>query len=164
MVTIDGTDMKCQMRFNKKFNSHKFKKGGLRYEVGVCILTGDIVWIHGPFRAGLPDIQISRSAILKGALVEGEMCEADNGYVGEDWYIKTPLGFHTRTGREGEMKKRAGQRHETVNSRLKIFKVLGSEYHHDLTFHSSCFRAVAVITQLNFRTNPPFQCEYYDDK
>ena len=156
--------MKCQMRFNPRFKSHKFNKGGLRYEVGVCLATGHLVWLHGPFRAGLPDIEISRSALVQGALVEGEMCEADNGYVGEEWYIKTPIGFHTRSEDEKKMKKRAGQRHESVNNRLKIFRVLSGDYHHPIEFHSSCFRAVAVITQLNFLENPPFQCVYYDDK
>jgi hypothetical protein len=48
LVTLDGTDMPVQMIFFKKFMSHKFKGNGLKYEVGVCIATGCIVWIHGP--------------------------------------------------------------------------------------------------------------------
>lgn len=165
LVTIDGTDMKVEMRYNKDFFSHKFKSGGLRYEVGVCIATGHIVWIHGPFRCGKNDISISRTGILRGPLEEGETCEADNGYQGEDWYIKTPAGFHIRSDKEKGVKSKAGSRHESVNGRMKIFKVLCNTFRHPALFHSSCFRAVAVITQINFSLGerPPFQVDYFDD-
>jgi hypothetical protein len=41
----------------KKF-SHKFSRAGLRYKVGVCIQTGDIVRFHGPFPTGMSDLKI----------------------------------------------------------------------------------------------------------
>ena len=54
LVRVDGTDFWiCEPKpFAKDFYSHKFAKAGLRYEVGVCIQTGLIVWINGPFAAG----------------------------------------------------------------------------------------------------------------
>lgn len=67
LVTIDGTDMPVQMGFSKKFFSHKFKSSGVRYEIGMCIQTGHIVWINGPFRCGLPDIEVARQGVI-GAL------------------------------------------------------------------------------------------------
>ena len=83
LVTIDGIDMRCEMRFNKTFYSHEFNGNGLRYEVGVCIATGDIVWISGPFRCGINDLTVSREGgLLGGTLEEGEMVEADCGYEG----------------------------------------------------------------------------------
>ncbi len=48
LVTLDGTDMPVEMKFSEKFMSHKFKGNGLKYEVGVCIATGYVVWVHGP--------------------------------------------------------------------------------------------------------------------
>lgn len=60
LVTVDGTDMPCEMLFDKRFYSHKFNGNGVRYEVGVCIATGDIVWISGPFRCGVNDLTGSR--------------------------------------------------------------------------------------------------------
>jgi len=59
--------------------SHKFNGPGLRYEVGLCIQTGDCVWIHGPFPCGTwPDLRIARDAIVD-ALDDGECYLADGG-------------------------------------------------------------------------------------
>ena len=55
------------------------KSNGLKFEVGVCIQTGGIVWINGSFRCGMADITIARQAVVS-ALEEGEMAEADGGY------------------------------------------------------------------------------------
>ena len=38
-----------------------------------------------------------------------------------------------------------------MNGRLKIFKVLEMQFWHDLVSHSSCFGAVAVFTQIDFK-------------
>ena len=157
-VTIDGTDMHCELRFDKRFYSHKFNKGGLKYELGLCIRSGSIVWINGPFRCGMPDITVSRQAILY-ALSEGERVEADLGYRGEQLKINTPNEF----GKEDleVMKSIARSRHETVNGRMKVFGVLAQRYRHDIQDHSRCFRAVAVIVQLNIETDAPlFNVEY----
>ena len=59
--------------------------------LALCILTGDIVWVIGPFPCGdRPDIEIFRFA-LKPMLGDCERVEADDGYVGEDpLNIKVP--------------------------------------------------------------------------
>lgn len=161
LVTIDDTDMPAEIGFNKEFFGVKFNHSGLKYEVGVCIATGYIVWINGPFRCGQNDVNITRTALL-GALDYGESAVADSGYVGEPHHIRTP---QVGTEDEQAMQDKARARHETVNKRLKDFKVLGpNRFRHDPIFHSSCFRAVAVITQLSFENGaPPFQVTFYDD-
>jgi hypothetical protein len=64
LVPVDGVDcrfpdvkkwdpVKEKMVMNKKLHSHKFKAAGLRFEVAVCLLTSDIVWIHGEVTAAL---------------------------------------------------------------------------------------------------------------
>lgn len=46
LVSVDGTDFRCKGRrlpdgrINKSWYSYKFDGPGLRYEVGLCILTG----------------------------------------------------------------------------------------------------------------------------
>jgi hypothetical protein len=64
--------------YNPSVLSHKSQGAGYRYEMGVCIQTGDIVWVNGPFKCGdWPDINIFRCG-LKGRLAPGEKVEADS--------------------------------------------------------------------------------------
>eukprot|EP00804_Cyclotella_cryptica_P002591 CCRYP_010417-RA/>CCRYP_010417-RA protein AED:0.07 eAED:0.04 QI:0/0/0/1/1/1/2/0/297 len=161
LITIDGTDVPVQHKFDPKLCSHKFKSNGLKYEVGVCIQTGNIVWINGPFRAGVHDITISRQAVI-GALNEGEMIKADGGYEGEPFYIKIP--DDCTSSEQRYMKTVTRSHHETANKRFKIFEVLERLFRHPFNKHSSCFRAVAVITQLNIEYGHPlYSVEYFDE-
>jgi hypothetical protein len=52
LLSGDGTDFQIAMGYSKPFWSYKFKKSGLWYEVGLCILTGDICWWSGPYAPG----------------------------------------------------------------------------------------------------------------
>lgn len=150
--------MPVGLGFNKGFYGVKFNHSGLKYEVGVCIAMGHIVWIH----PHLNDLNISRTALI-GALDRDESAVADSGYRGEPHHIRTP---EVGTEMEIEMQDLARARHETVNSRLKFFNVLGAQYfRHSISFHSSCFRAVAVITQLGFENGaPPFHVDFRDEE
>lgn len=163
LVTLDGTDLPVQMKFAEKFLSHKFKGNGLKYEVGVCILTGRIVWIHGPCRAGENDVNLSRQAFVS-FLDDNEMAIADSGYRGEFAKLKTPDYMHFRTVDDYANASVARSRHETVNQRLKNMNALVKPFRHDLEFHSSCFRAVAVIEELNIENGQPlFEVLLYDE-
>ncbi len=56
-MSIDGTDFRIlqkgpAMRGNA-FASHKYAmKSALRYELGIDILAGNLVWVSGPYLAG----------------------------------------------------------------------------------------------------------------
>ena len=66
------------------FASHKYAgKSALRYELGVDTLSGNLVWIHGPYPAGkYADIKIFNK-VLCNFLEPGERgVEADEGYRG----------------------------------------------------------------------------------
>jgi hypothetical protein len=64
LTTVDGTYFRIA-EHRKPFYSHKFKKSGLRYVVGLSIGTGDIVWLNGPYEYGQwPDISIFRDSLL----------------------------------------------------------------------------------------------------
>ena len=40
-------------------------KSGLCYEVALCIMTGDIAWINGPYDRGIwPDIKIFHDSLM----------------------------------------------------------------------------------------------------
>ena len=86
LISVDGIDFKIRepcpfvKEVNKNWFSHKFKRAGLRYEVGICIRTGHVVWLHGPFPCGkYPDLAIFNRS-LANCLDEHEMVEADRGY------------------------------------------------------------------------------------
>jgi hypothetical protein len=159
-MTVDATDLEIWQPkpFNKKWYSHKFHGPGLRYEIGVCIQTGDIVWVSGPYMCGRwPDINIFRDG-LKNWLLPGEMVEADGGYRGDE-KVRNPT--NVRNHAELMKKKAARVRHETINGCLKNWGVLNQTYRHGPETHCDCFMAVAVLTQLTFnRGNRPYQVNY----
>ena len=150
MVSVDGVDCRVP-NHGPSFSSHKFaKKRGVRYEVGLCILTGDIVWINGPFPCGdWNDLTIFRSSLISH-LEPGERVEADDGYVGEyPSYVKCPAGF--------------ANPQETVNKRFKHFEILKQIFRNDLGLHGDAMRAIAVITQITINQGERlFACGYRD--
>lgn len=151
-VTVDGTDCPIQHQLpvheeRKNYYSYKFHKSGVRYELAVCIQTGDIVWVNGPFPAGKwPDIKIFCRNLIHH-LLPGERVETDKGYRGEPC-CRLPANFLSRD--DLAAKDRARARHETVNGRLKNWGCLTTKFRHSVSCHKLCFVAVAVITQISF--------------
>ena len=67
--------------FSPKWFSHKFRGPGIRYELALCIRTGDIVWAYGGFPCGeWPDLKLARDLFAVLGLREGEKAIADRGY------------------------------------------------------------------------------------
>jgi hypothetical protein len=85
LMLIDGTN--CPVfelwPFEMKWYSQKLNGPAVKYEVGVCIKTGFIFWINGPFHGGENDGTIFKET-LSGLLAEDEAVEVDSGYVGDD--------------------------------------------------------------------------------
>jgi len=162
MLSVDGTDCPIEKK-GKRWYSHKFKKPGVRYEVGVAIKTGDICWLKGPLPCGeFPDITIFRMA-LKHDLDENERVEADLGYRGENPNsVKTPGPLYTDE-KYVAMKSAVASRHETVNKRLKQYGCLTQRFRHGVAQHAACFRAVAVLTQLAIQYGKPLYAVEYTD-
>lgn len=163
-MTVDGTDFRIAEN-GKAFFSHKFKKSGLRYEVAISILGGDIVWINGPYECGKwPDIKIMRQSLLS-ELDENERVEADDGYIGEaPARVKCPKSFTNVEATEA-MQARVRNRQETVNARFKTWQILRQIYRHDIPKHGEIFAMIAIITQLSImRGEYLFQVDYKDKK
>ena len=116
-MTIDGTDFRIpQKGIAKKgnaFASHKYAgKSALRYELGVDILAGNLVWIQGPYPAGkYTDIKIFNK-VLRNFLEPGEQVEVDEGYRGHRDKIKCPGNDVNPAGNQA-MQGRVRARHET---------------------------------------------------
>ena len=135
----------------------------MRYEIGVDILAGNIVWLEGPYAAGkYPDIKIFRSCLARW-LDPSERVEADDGYIGEaPQRVKCPGSAANPTENQA-MQSRVRSRHETLNGRLKNWEILKQVFRHDILEHGNVFRAIAVITQLSIQNGEPlFEVEYSD--
>ena len=166
-ITVDGTDFCINKQRDEptSWYSFKFKSAAVRYELGVAIQSGFIVWASRPFRAGrYPDITIFRLSGLKQKLLDaGEKAEADQGYCGEPNTISLPDEASTRE--RLSQKSIARARHETCNKRFKTFNVLAHQFRHDVDFHEKCFYAVVVLVQLMIREGiaPLFEITYTDE-
>jgi hypothetical protein len=163
LVSVDGTDFQIPYH-GRKFHSHKYKFGSaLRYEVAVCILTGELVWINGPYPAGRwNDIAIFRNA-LKSMLDPGERVEADDGYRGESpGFVKCPQSIGQLAITES-MQSLVRRRHETVNKRFKQWGILKQVFRGDISKHNQVFRFVAIVTQIAIENGEPLFGVDYED-
>lgn len=160
-VTVDGTDCPINQPqpFNSRWYSHKFKSSGLRYEVAVCIQTGWIVWVNGPYPCGRwPDIKIFRHKLIH-KLENHEKVEADLGYRGQPDSVRTPHSACSMADKRASGQARA--RHETINGRLKSFKCLSTKFRGRLDKHATFFAAVAVFVQVSIMNgDKPWQVRY----
>ena len=146
MVTVDGTDFLIQepIPFSSGWYAKKFNKSGLRYEIAICILTGDIVGYNGPFPCGTAnDLSIFRYR-TKRMLDPGEKVVADGAY--QDVKCAIPL-YATSLKHHRDMAA-ARARHETVNRKFKEWQILGSRFRHHRSKHHIPARAVFVMTQI----------------
>ena len=124
----------------------------------MCIQTGLIVWINGPFAAGkYNDITIFQSKMIY-KLLDWEMVEADQGYVGQlnKICMKYELGVC-----ENQFEAKARARGEMINGRFNNFCILMDKYRHKISMHSYVFHAVAVLMQISLTTvSPTFKVDY----
>ena len=147
------------MTCDPKWYSHKFLGPSVRYEIAVCIQTGDIVWHNGPFPCG----RWAEKTIIEGWLIhlldDDEMVETDNGYKGMPFHVRRPGNNLNHSDKVAKSMARA--RHEAVNRKLKTFGVLGKTFRHPLKRHKVCFKAVAVCTQASIELGEvPFRVQY----
>jgi hypothetical protein len=154
LMSIDGTD--CPVMepwpFQPKWYSKKFNGPGVKYEVGVCIRTGSIVWINGPFFCSVNDSTIAKQGLIP-LLTEDEGLEVDAGYMGHNKFKAPAVGLSSQQRKEKSIVR---GRHENVNSRLKQFTVLNVPFRHItneqdmMKKHGWCFTTISIVTQLKF--------------
>ena len=134
--------------------------------MGICIQTSEIVWTNGPYPCGSwPDLRIARNEIIF-LLDENEKILADGGYADGGQFFETPTGYNNEDQR---MKQRARARHETINGRLKNWKILREPFRHGVEKHCNVFLAVINITHMlmaagseEMEEHGKFQIDYHD--
>jgi hypothetical protein len=132
--------------------SHKWNKPAVAYELALALHESKIIWVSGPHQAGLSDLHIFRLG-LKQKIEHGKKMIADRGYTGYDEELSTPNALD-----QPEMKafkRRVRARQETVNARVKEFRILSDRFRHDLSKHQMVFEAVCVIVQYNIDNERP---------
>jgi hypothetical protein len=150
-MSVDGTDFMIP-EHGPKFYSFKFRRSGLRYEVGLCILTGDIVWINGPYEPGLwNDLEIFQDCLMHW-MEQNERVEADDGYLGaHPEFVKCPHGIGNNPATL-RMQARVRFRQETINKRFKNFECMKAVWRHEISRHGDAFRVIAILLQLTINT------------
>ena len=144
-VSIDGTDFRIREPhpFEPGWFSIKYKAAAVKYEVGVCIATGWIVWLFGPFRAGKNDLMVAQRGV--DLIVEdGERYIADKAYKSESavnpydaWNHDDRLYMRVVRGR-----------HETINRLFKQFKSIANTFRRDPAKHGLFMYSIANIIQI----------------
>jgi hypothetical protein len=114
----------------------------------VCILTGWLVWINGPYK---PRIWNNLSIFCNALLLEfddGERVEADNGYRGESLkYVKCPKSIGKHKALETAVAI-VWHQQETTNRRYKQWGILKQVYRGNIVEHGQAFCLCAIVTQL----------------
>jgi DDE superfamily endonuclease len=166
LMSVDGTDCPVMETwpFDKTMYSKKLNGPGVKYEVGVSITNGLIVWVNGPFKASVSDLTIFNEK-LDTLLCDDEGVEVDGVYGGNRRF-KAPDVRSSR--QEGKQKSRVRGRHENINGRLKIFQLLNIPFRHGnprekmMEKHGICFKAIAVLTQLKLMAGEALYDVEYD--
>ncbi len=79
LLSVDGTDFWIAKKYKNPLYSYKFKKLGFRYEMGLCIKTGNICWWAGPYLPGILNNEMVFKYGLTKMLEPAERVEADVG-------------------------------------------------------------------------------------
>ena len=160
VLTVDGIHCWIQepkhpvWSQDRKYYSHKYGKSGLMYELGICLSTGRLLWMRGPFPAGTSDITVARREGLVDELSRrGQKAIGDRGYNGEPATISTP-NAHDNKG-VAIFKRRALMRHENFNGIIKRFAVTHDCFRHSKERFELAFEAVCVIAQYKIENETP---------
>jgi hypothetical protein len=158
-ISVDGTHCWIEepqhpiWSQDPKYFSHKYGKAGLNYELGISLSESKLVWMNGPFRAGLNDVQVFKNEGLKAKLRHcGKMAIGDGGYGGHPYQCSTIKNHHDSKAIR-KFKSRALKRHERFNGLTKAFDCLSGRFRHGEARFKNCFEAVCVICQYQAETD-----------
>ncbi len=122
-----------------------------------------LLWLSGSHQPELyNDLDIFRLS-LATFLEPFEHVEADDGYAGEAPLKVKRSSCITVPEERKRMMSRVRSRQETVNKRLKDWRILRQTYRHNIIDHRDVMGAICVITQLAINNvECLFEVEYED--
>lgn len=152
--------------FDTEMFSHKYGRAAYNYEIGISIATGQLCWLNGPFKAAEDEKKIFAHD-LANFLEDWELIECDLGFRNDDekddWdphYLKLMYKGVYDTRYEGRQQGAIRARHETIQSRFKVFQCLATTFRNGKEKHGQCFFAIGVIVQLGLLESPHWQTDY----
>lgn len=167
-LSVDGTHFRSQERRSATRNkdpklfSYKHNCAGFNYEIGICLFESRVMWMNGPFEAGIfNDIKVFEEKGLANKLrATGKKCISDGGYRGFPDLVSTPNNGYD-VPEVAKFKSRARLRHEKFNGMLKTFECLSERFRHGANHADakaklcSCIEASAVICQYKMEFGEP---------
>jgi hypothetical protein len=158
-MTVDATDCPVERpsdyNLQRQYYSGKSKKHCIKYEVGIQIQTGKLVWLAGGTPGSVHDLTISRASGLSSHLLHGEFVLADKAYIGEDCFL-TPFKPVTNE-QELEFNSAISSLRETVEhtiGRIKVFGFTQQKWRHSLDLHPIAFKVICNALNIEFETKP----------
>ncbi|KAJ3329049.1 hypothetical protein HDU76_008741, partial [Blyttiomyces sp. JEL0837] len=161
-IYIDGVDflIREEHPFNRHLFSSKMKHAALRFIVGTAPNTSAIVCLTGGVPCGAwPDLKLAQATILKD-LPKGEMAAADKGFRGDPRVMTYIDGATTDAEkRHNQNIKNMKARHDTVNKRLKDFRILQDMSRTSIERYRMFVLAVAQVVNIKIQREPLFSFE-----
>jgi hypothetical protein len=161
-MTLDVTECPIQRPsdniIQRQYYSGKKRKHTIKYELGVQLQTGAIVWLAGGVPGSVHDLNILRSCNLLSKLLIGEFILADRAYIGEN-YILHPFKS-AKSMNERNINTAISNIRETVEHtihRIKIFGFTQQKWRHSINLHPIAFKVICHTLNIEFIFKPVHQ-------
>lgn len=134
-VTLKSMDCPIQRPMDsgrQRYFSSRINGPAMRYEIGLSLRTGQIVWVNGGYPCGeVDDLTLAKKAYVQ-AVQEGEKTMAGNAYTDSPYFI-VPKS-HPRLAEQFQM---AEELHNTVQNAFRQWAVLRTSFRHFVLLCSS---------------------------
>lgn len=140
----------------RQYYSGKKKKHTIKYEVGVHLSTGRIVWLVGGIPGSIHDMKMAQENGILQQLLEGEWILADKGYTSSNLPFLTPIK-DPQTEEELQWNSFINQTRvivENTYGRIKTFGSVKSNWRHNIDLHPLMFKVVCILVDIDLQCHP----------
>lgn len=162
-MSVDTTPCPLQINvsdwaYQKPFYSEHDGMHCLKYEIGIQIWTGQLVWVAGPYFGSASDLTIVRNSGFLNLLGARECAYADKIYVGEPSLLIPFRGRDWQLSHEqwiwNDFHRRLRVRVENAIGRIKHFHCLRIPWRHKISQHVIAFWCCAQIAAIDLILHP----------
>jgi hypothetical protein len=159
-MALDATECPIERPLDwltqRQYYSGKKKRHTIKYEVGVHLSTGRIIWLVGGIPGSVHDVKIAASNGIVDQILNGEWILADKGYTDSELPFLTPFK-NPQTDEEVQWNSYINQARAIVENtygRIKSFGCVKSIWRHDLELHPIAFKAVCILVNMDLDVHP----------